>query len=445
MGLGSRTPEASRWPYFVVPPLVVALLGLCYLDCLLAPAGIIGSLLPEGLGLSLVTRNAEAGTTPAEKSYQPLPAEIRGELDIAAAAELDGRLVQHIESGEDVIYSIDPALQSRAQELLDDGNLLMGAIVLVDSRTGRILVLSSTGEALTPSAEEPAGVPAAFSAEAPAASVFKVVTGAALLETAGVSPTEEVCYWGGSHKLVLANLEEDPPKDKTCATLSYALGKSLNPVFAKLADRHLGHDTLEEAARRFGFGEILPLDYPAEPVVSSLEIPEDRLEFARTAAGFWHVHLTPLLAAFLAQSIAQGGAMLHPILVDEVRAGDQVVWAGQPRWLRRTVSAETASNLAAMMMNTTTTGTAHKYFIDPKGNPYLPGIQVAGKTGTLTRTTPFRAYTWFVGFAPADDPEVAVAALAVNAPGWKVKGTALARDILRKYFEIKKMAGEAAP
>jgi cell division protein FtsI/penicillin-binding protein 2 len=170
--------------------------------------------------------------------------------------------------------------------------------------------------------------------------------------------------------------------------------------------------------------------------VGPTKIPEDRLEFARTAAGFWHVHMSALHGAFLAQSIAQEGAMLHPLLVSRVRGADGTVeWSAQPRWLRRTASRETARAVTSMMVNTTTKGTARKYFKDPKGIPYLPGIVVAGKTGTLTRHKPYRGYTWFVGFAPADDPRVAVAALAVNPPKWKVKATAMARDILRSYFK----------
>ena len=128
--------------------------------------------------------------------------------------------------------------------------------------------------------------------------------------------------------------------------------------------------------------------------------------------------------------------MLHPLIVDHVDGPDgEETWKAQPRWLRRTMSKETAATLGAMMVTTTTKGTARKYFKDKQGKPFLPGIAVAGKTGTLTRTKPYRAYTWFVGFAPADDPQVAIAVLAVNAPEWKVKAAALASSMLRTFFD----------
>ncbi len=128
--------------------------------------------------------------------------------------------------------------------------------------------------------------------------------------------------------------------------------------------------------------------------------------------------------------------MLHPLIVEAMAGPDGGrEWEAQPRWLRRTMSKATASTIGAMMVTTTTKGTARKYFKDKQGKPFLPGIAVAGKTGTLTRTKPYRAYTWFVGFAPADDPVVAIAVLAVNSPEWKVKAASLASEMLRTYFD----------
>ena len=441
--------RAGRWPYLVVPALVVVLLGLCYLDSILTPPGLLRAVLWDRLGISLVARNAEAGTSPIDDGPPPLPEDVLASLDLARAEPVEGLLVQRLENGKEVVYTIDPALQAAAEKILADGDLLSGSLVLVESRSGRILAAASTGSALTADGKTPGegeAVPAAFSAEAPAASVFKVITSAALVENAGIGADEKVCYWGGSQKLKLANLDDDPKKDKSCATLGFALGKSINSVFAKLADRHLDRATLEASASGFGFGEALSMDYPVALQESAMDIPEDRLEFARTAAGFWHVHLTPVHGAFIAQSIAQDGAMLRPLIVEEVRSVEgEVEWQSEPRWLRRVVSKDAAAVLTTMMINTTTKGTARKYFKDNKGIPYLPDIDIAGKTGTLTRAKPFRAYTWFVGFGPADDPEVAVAALAVNTPQWKVKATVLARDMLRKYFKSKKSKKKQPP
>ncbi len=96
-----------------------------------------------------------------------------------------------------------------------------------------------------------------------------------------------------------------------------------------------------------------------------------------------------------------------------------------------------------MMVQTTLNGSAHKAFFDAKGRPFIPGVTVAGKTGTLSRHQENRHYTWFVGFAPADKPQVAIASLAVNTPTWRIKGPDIAREVLQRYFEKKQNQGLA--
>jgi cell division protein FtsI/penicillin-binding protein 2 len=184
----------------------------------------------------------------------------------------------------------------------------------------------------------------------------------------------------------------------------------------------------------FGFGMPLPFAVPNE--APRIAIPQDPLEFARTSAGFWNTTLSPLAAVGLAQTIANGGAALEPRIVASVYRGQEELWKDEraPRVLRRAIKPETAAELTRMMRETVENGSAFKSFHDERGTSYLPGIQVAGKTGTLTRYKDNRYYTWFIGFAPADKPEVAISALVVNNPTWQVKAAMLARDVLRAYF-----------
>src|SRR5690606_9297213 len=101
---------------------------------------------------------------------------------------------------------------------------------------------------------------------------------------------------------------------------------------------------------------------------------------------------------------------------------------------RSVIPRATARSLAEMMELTVSRGTAHGAFFDPAGHPFLPGIDVAGKTGTLTAERPYRGYTWWVGFAPAERPTIAVAALVVNSPRWRIKASYVAREALRYYL-----------
>jgi cell division protein FtsI/penicillin-binding protein 2 len=266
--------------------------------------------------------------------------------------------------------------------------------------------------------------------------VFKIVTAAALLEQTDVEVDTTTCYRGGGARLGLENLADYPRDKSACADLGTALGRSINSVFAKLADRRLDRRTLADYAARFWFNKEVPFEVPVE--ASTAEIPADRLERARTAAGFWHTHLSPLHAAMIAQSLAQKGAMLRPYVVDRVEAPDgTVLHTGEPKYLGHAVKQETARELVRAMTRTVSRGTARKAFRDRRGRPYLPGIEVAGKTGTLNGRKPYRAYTWFVGLAPADEPEVAIAVLVVNEPKWRIKAASASAQILKKYFEIR--------
>lgn len=92
-----------------------------------------------------------------------------------------------------------------------------------------------------------------------------------------------------------------------------------------------------------------------------------------------------------------------------------------------------------MMTRTVTEGTSHDAFYT-RGRPYLPGIEVAGKTGSLSATNPYRAYSWWVGFAPVDKPAVAIAALVVNSDKWRIKSSFVARDALESWLLPKRSA-----
>ncbi len=136
--------------------------------------------------------------------------------------------------------------------------------------------------------------------------------------------------------------------------------------------------------------------------------------------------------------------MLRPYLIDEVRGrDDNVIYDGQPRFIGRACSPETARAVAQMMVLTTSVGTARSSFRDREGRPVVPGVDVAGKTGTLHGRSPFRAYDWFVGFAPAEEAEIAVAGLVINDPEWRIKGHYVGRELIRRYFQLQRRRSDS--
>lgn len=348
-------------------------------------------------------------------------------LDLTQLDVHPRRVTAPLSDGRQAILTLDPELQRNAESVMKRYRLPEAGAVLMDTRTGELLVYASyvnQGPSFDFNAR----------AEAPAASVFKVVTAAALVEFAGQRAGTEQCYHGGKSRIDLSELEDDPVRDKWCATLATAMGRSLNVVFGRLSRKNLSVEQLAAMGGAFGFGSEVPFEAVNEP--SSIELPEDPLEFARASAGFWHTTMSPLLGASLAQTVANGGVTMHPYIVRQIQEGQDVTYEhGGPQVLRRAIRKETALELTAMMTQTTLDGSGFRAFHDHKGRPYLPGVVVAGKTGTLTRHQLNRHYTWFVGFAPAENPRVAIAALVVNTPVWQIKGPDLAREVLRAYFD----------
>jgi peptidoglycan glycosyltransferase len=334
--------------------------------------------------------------------------------------------------------TLDPELQRSATSLLARYDMPEAGVVLMNIKTGDVLVYASRVNGRPP-------FDVNVRAEAPAASIFKIVTAAALLEKPGISSETEQCYRGGQSRIVADELREDPARDRWCADLSMAMGRSINVVFARLARKLLTPESLTETAGAFGFGSPTPFDVKSE--ISRADLPADPLEFARAAAGFWHTSLSPLAAASIAQTVANAGVTFRPRIVRAVRDGKEVTWRAnpEPTPLRRAMSPRSAHELTKMMLQSVASGSAYKTFHTPSGAPYLPHIRVASKTGTLSRHEDDRHYTWLVGFAPADKPEVAVAALVVNTPMWHIKGPHLGRDVLRAYFAQRGYPGVSNP
>jgi cell division protein FtsI/penicillin-binding protein 2 len=355
----------------------------------------------------------------------PQPPPILGD---ATFDEALGRYVAPIEGGGRAVLTLDPRLQARLERSLRSWGVPWGAVVLLEPATGRVLALAEHSRL------EPSRKDLSTAALAPAASIFKMVTAAALLEE-GVPAEETVCYHGGKRRLEPRNLADDPRRDRRCVTLTSAFGHSTNVVFAKLAGRGLDAARLRSTAERFLFNAAIPFSRPVE--VSSAEIPDDAFGLANAAAGFGKVKLSALHGALLAAVVANGGVMVPPVLVDAVE--DAASPSPGAPW--RVVSEPVAGELSRMMQSTVTEGTARRAF--RRVAPSMRGVTVAGKTGSLADASPYRDNSWFVGFAPANRPEVAVAAVVVNERLWRVRAPSLAKEALEAYFGGRLALGAA--
>jgi len=346
-------------------------------------------------------------------SFKSIPKE----YDLLQKAKLDkatGKLMLE-RDGKPAPLTIDPVLQDQLTRILRDYQTPYAAAVAIEPSTGRVLALAEHAEA-DPSLR---GLPEApiF----PAASVFKVVTASALLGE-GISPDETECFHGGKRRLS-AKLLEDSSRDSRCVTLSEALGMSANVAFAKFTSRALTADKLRAMARAYRFNR--QIDFPIPMGISLAAIPDDPMGLPTAGAGFGDVYLSPLHGALMAAVPANKGAWRDAVLFE------QDAPTSPPQDPPRVIPEPDARSLASMMEQTVTIGTAHRIFRQRAFR--VPGA--VGKTGCLADRNPFRDYTWFIGYAPKDDPKVAVAAVIVNDYLWRIRATWLGREAMRLALE----------
>jgi penicillin-binding protein A len=341
-----------------------------------------------------------------------------------------GTLVASI-AGTPTALTLDARLQADAERLLDGARPLSGAIVVVDARSGRLLTWAER--------RRDGGPSVVTAARAPAASVFKVVTTAALFERAEVTPSEAVCIAGGLRAIERRHLDAPRDGDIRCSPFFQALGHSKNAAYAQLATHRLLRADLIDVAERIGFNRTIPFDFPV--LLGTLDVPYGDLEFARTAAGFRGTTLTPLGGAYLATVIATGGLMPRLRVVAPEGAGRELEVVG------RALSSTTAHRLERMMEVTVESGTARSAFHDDLGHPLLGPLKVAGKTGTLhpSDSKADGAVSWFIGFAPARRPEIVVSVLLENGAVWRRKAAEVARDVLRSHFAAHGQRGVRSP
>jgi peptidoglycan glycosyltransferase len=342
----------------------------------------------------------------------------RVSLDLRRARLSGGKYVAPARGGGQKKLTLDPALQTAAEKILAQARPHEGAIVLSDVRTGKILAWASRGPR-----------DAVATPMAPSASVFKVVTAAALLESRKVSPASRQCYAGGEHGIEAEDLHDDRSRDDRCTTLGDALGHSVNLVFARMALKHLKPEHLRETAGQLGIGEEIPIDIQVPR--SQIRIPEDELGFARAAAGFWNGKMSALSALFLMHTVANRGERIPLSILEDGAEG------ADPE-LGRAIRVSTANTLVRMLEVTTRSGTSAKVFHDEDGRKVFPGMNVAGKTGTLIGGKPTRMFSWFAGFAPSRSPRVAISVMLANDVKWWTKGNIVAREMLEAYFEHEK-------
>jgi peptidoglycan glycosyltransferase len=328
------------------------------------------------------------------------------------------------QEGNDVVTNIDPAAQRVALADLEAAGF--GAVVAIEPSTGRVRVLASNPpydpnrvpfelKELNENALEAPLLNRATQGQYPPGSTFKVVTAAAGLDSGAITP-ETAIDAPGTIEVQGQPLSNDFNQSFGPITLDTALTNSVNTWFAQLGEQ-LGAETMFEYMDAFGFGSTPAIDLPEDQVYTSgvfdggeLLGPGDPVDVARVAFGQERLAVTPLQMAEVAAAVANGGSLMKPQIWSRVVDPDgRVTERLDPSQYSRPIDEETAAELTTAMEGVVSEGTGT--------NAAIPGVAVAGKTGTAE--TPFNEscgggseenQAWFIGFAPADDPQIAIAA-----------------------------------
>jgi peptidoglycan glycosyltransferase len=374
------------------------------------------------------------GSAGLEKQYDDELAGRQNEF----ASTVD-QLLGHRQEGEDVRTTLDPQGQRTAIQALGGRR---GAVVAMEPTTGRVRVMVSDPGYDPNRITAPGGIgPDASTLNRttqgryPPGSTFKVVTASAAIDSGRYKPDSFIS--GKSPKIISGvPLSNFGGENFGSISLTDALTHSVNTVFGEIGEK-LGRSTLYKYMLRFGFQRKPPMDYPRDEMIASGVFPAKAcgrgIDFGRVAIGQeCHLFATPLQMAEVAATVANKGVRMKPRLVERIVAKDgRVKERLRPQKAADVMSAQSAAEVGQMMQHVVEegTGTAAR----------LSGISVAGKTGTAEIPGTSENQVWFIGYAPADNPRMAVAVTIERTQG---EGGTVAAPIAKQVLES--LLGKAA-
>lgn len=303
--------------------------------------------------------------------------------------------------------------------------------VAIDVETGAILNLTS----FVKSDEQWDNL--VLRAAYPAASVFKLITAAAAIDLNEVTP-ETIIPFNGKSTTLYKNQVFKHKKNKWTRTPTFkeSFAKSINPVFARIGAQQLGASKLTDYAARFGFGTPLQTDFILPTSNINLDLGTE-WALAEAASGYTRdITLSPIHAAQMAATVANGGRLVTPYMVDTISSDSgEVLYQAEPSVDgAQVISLESANKLRSLMQETVRIGSARGSFNDIKRYKVYRDMEIGGKTGSLTGLSPKGRHDWFVGYADKNGRKIAYASLIVNKEKWYVRSAYVARQFIYHYF-----------
>jgi cell division protein FtsI/penicillin-binding protein 2 len=325
--------------------------------------------------------------------------------------------------------TIDLKLQEYIEGMLQRSRTLQSAVVVLNSIDGRVIAMvdhDSNGNRANLN----------LKADYPAASLFKIVSAAAVLENSNYSPNTALYFRGRRHTLYKSQLKQVKDRWTTETTLRRAFALSNNSVFGKLGIFELGQGVLTEYAEKFAFNRTIPFDLNL--AMSSVSVPVDKFGLAEIASGFNKKTLiSPLHAALLASVVVNKGRMPTPWLVDNIQdETGQVLYHADTAVFSQPVSSETAAELASLMKYAAQSGTSRSAFRKLRRKKLFKQFELGAKTGTINDKLDRFKYDWVTAFALTPDGKsgITVGVLGVHGKILGTRSTEMVRAIIDYYF-----------
>ncbi len=306
------------------------------------------------------------------------------------------------------------------------------SVVVMDNETGQILAAVDYSRA-----KHVFGRDLSFTNSHPAASVFKVITAADLLENTHIKTSTEFSFTGRSTTLYRHQLKE-PPHRRWVRSLDFekAFATSNNVIFGRTALENLTPAGLKKMAEKFGFNKRLVEGVNLSPSV--FEMAKDQYNLAELSSGLnTHTLMSPVHGAVIASVVANAGVLRYPVVIRSLESiSDKKTIYPPLKKDELVLTPQTAEDLRTLFMATVTQGTARSSF--RRSQYLLSKLEIGGKTGSLTGGEPFGKRDWFVSYAKSledkNDKGISICVMIVNQKKWYIKSPLLAKNVMEFYY-----------
>lgn len=325
--------------------------------------------------------------------------------------------------------TLDSRLQRYMSKKIRSSKSPLIGFVAMDPTTGRILSMidsKKTDEATSP----------CLSSQFPAASIFKIVSAAAAIDSCNISADTKLTFNGRSHTLYKNQLTGRTNRYTNSVSLKTSFAKSINPPFGKLGIFRLKKDLLQEYAIRFGFNQPITFELPVQP--SRISVGDEPYRWAEVACGFNRETLmSPIHGAMMAGAILNDGTLVEPRIIERITDSEKnPIYSSSTNVIRQVISPNASHEMKKLMAATISFGTGRHAFKGYRWDRILSKLSIGGKTGSIKNKNDELLYDWFVGFCKekTGTRKLALAVLVVHDKLLRARAAEFARLAMRDYF-----------